>query len=300
MSQNTISVVVPVYNAEKYLEQCILSVFQQNYNQWELVLVNDGSKDNSKEICDLYAQKDARVTVVHKENGGPTSARKLGAVTATGDYVLFLDSDDMLSDGTLIRMNNIISEYSPDAILMNALRFGSEKTENIDTLLPEGIYRDVRMETLRKSLIFNEKGELAIQYGVIMKLFRREMYVKYQNSVPAYLYKGEDLAVCAPLLDSCSCVYVSHERDYKYRDTPGSIMNSFKKDEIDQIMGVAAYLDEAMPESYQSRIDAYVVTHIKRAFETKRMLQQKTERNVGVLFNQVSYVYRTMVYTTRL
>lgn len=256
------SVVVPVYNAEQYLEQCIESVFQQSYNQWEIILVNDGSKDHSGEICDLYAQKDKRVISIHKENGGPTSARKLGAQTAKGDYVLFVDSDDKLSDGTLMRMHDIISMHSPDAIIMNAIRFCTDKIEYIDTRLPEGAYRNEQMETLRKSLIFNENGELAIQYGIPMKMFRREIYLRYQNAVPEYLYKGEDLAVCAPLLDSCNCVYVSSGRDYLYRDTPGSIMNSFKKNEIDQIMGVASYLEQAMPKCYQSRIDAYVVTHI--------------------------------------
>lgn len=262
MLQITISVIVPVYNAEKYLEQCVDSVFQQSYTQWELVLVDDGSKDRSGELCDLFAEKDSRVIAVHKENGGPTSARKIGAQTAKGDYVLFLDSDDMLTDGTLMRMSKIISEHSPDAVLLNAVRFSDGKTENIDTGLPEGAYCDAKMESVRKSLIFNDNGDLVIQYGVIMKLFRREMYVKYQDTVPAYLYKGEDLAVCAPLLDSCNCVYVSAERDYQYRDTPGSIMNSFKEDEINQIMGVASYLDQTMPEYYQSKIDAYVVTHV--------------------------------------
>lgn len=262
MSQTTISVIVPVYNAEQYLEQCISSVFQQNYSQWELILVNDGSKDRSGELCDLYAQKDTRVVVVHKENGGPTSARKLGARIAKGDYVLFLDSDDLLSDGALMRMSDIISKHSPDAILVNAFRFSPEKIENIDTKLPEGVYRDAQMENVRKSLIFNEYGELVIQYGVPMKMFLREQYVKYQDLVPSYLYKGEDLAVCAPLLDACNCVYVSASRDYQYRDTPSSIMNSFKMDEIGQIIGVADYLERVMPKYYQSRIDAYVVTHI--------------------------------------
>lgn len=257
-----LSIVIPVYKCEKYLCECLDSVLNQAYSDFEIILVDDGSPDRSGEICDHYAQKDARVIVIHKENGGPTSARRTGAEMASGEYIMFLDSDDMLSDGALMRIHEIVCEHSPDAIIMNACRFGSGEEAFIETKLAEGSYCGEAMETVRSSLIFNKDGELAIQYGIPMKVYRREQYVKFQKTVPHYLYKGEDLAVCAPLLDACNCVYVSSAKDYKYRDTPGSIMNSFKMDEIDQIMGVASYLNQAMPSFYQSRIDAYVVTHI--------------------------------------
>lgn len=90
----TISVIVPVYNAEKYLRRCIDSVLAQTYTDFELLLIDDGSKDKSGEICDEYAQKDARVRVFHKENGGVSSARNLGLDNAKGEWITFVDSDD--------------------------------------------------------------------------------------------------------------------------------------------------------------------------------------------------------------
>ena len=90
----TISVIVPVYNAEKYLHRCIDSVLAQTYTDFELLLIDDGSKDQSGEICDEYAQKDARVRVFHQENGGVSSARNLGLDNAKGEWVTFVDSDD--------------------------------------------------------------------------------------------------------------------------------------------------------------------------------------------------------------
>lgn len=97
----TISVIVPVYNTEKYLRRCIDSVLAQTYADFELLLIDDGSKDKSGEICDEYAQKDARVRVFHKENGGVSSARNLGLDNARGEWVAFVDSDDYIEENYL-------------------------------------------------------------------------------------------------------------------------------------------------------------------------------------------------------
>lgn len=92
-----ISIIVPVYNVEKYLEQCIDSILTQTFEDFELILVDDGSPDKCPEICDEYAQKDDRVRVIHKENGGVSSARNAGMKLACGEYILFCDSDDYVS-----------------------------------------------------------------------------------------------------------------------------------------------------------------------------------------------------------
>lgn len=89
-----VSIIVPVYNVEKYLDQCISSVLSQTYQNWELLLIDDGSTDNSKEICDQYSKKDSRIKAIHKVNGGVSSARNLGLENAQGEYLMFLDSDD--------------------------------------------------------------------------------------------------------------------------------------------------------------------------------------------------------------
>lgn len=92
------SVIVPIYNSEKYLNECVESVLNQSFGDFELILVDDGSKDSSGKICDEYAEKDSRVKVIHKENGGQSTARNRGVEFATGEYAVFLDSDDFISD----------------------------------------------------------------------------------------------------------------------------------------------------------------------------------------------------------
>ena len=87
------SVIVPIYNVEKYLGECIESLINQTFKNIEIILIDDGSPDNSPKICDEYAEKDNRIKVIHKENGGVTSARKVGANAATGDYIVCVDAD---------------------------------------------------------------------------------------------------------------------------------------------------------------------------------------------------------------
>ncbi len=97
--EKLLSVIVPVYNAEKWLNRCIDSILEQSYKNFELILVNDGSKDASGEICDDYAKKDQRITVIHKANAGVSEARNTGIEIAQGDYIIFIDSDDAIVDG---------------------------------------------------------------------------------------------------------------------------------------------------------------------------------------------------------
>ena len=91
-----LSIIVPVYNVEQYLDKCIKSILNQTFKDFELILVDDGSIDNSGEICDEYAKKDSRVKVIHKKNGGLAAARNTGLIIARGDYVGFVDSDDWI------------------------------------------------------------------------------------------------------------------------------------------------------------------------------------------------------------
>ena len=91
-----ISIIVPVYNVEKYIERCIESIIGQDFQNWELLLVNDGSTDSSGDLCNIYAAKDKRIKVYHKINGGVSSARNYALDVCSGDYITFLDSDDYL------------------------------------------------------------------------------------------------------------------------------------------------------------------------------------------------------------
>lgn len=111
-----ISIIVPVYNSEKTLDRCINSILEQTFQNWELLLINDGSTDRSREICDEYTLKDKRIKTIHKENGGVSSARNKGIKCSKGDYILMLDSDDSLELNTCESLM-IMSEEKKQIVL---------------------------------------------------------------------------------------------------------------------------------------------------------------------------------------
>lgn len=120
MNDIKISIVIPVYNVEKYLQECVDSVVKQSYKNIEIILVDDGSKDNSPKLCDELAKTDDRIKVIHKENGGLSSARNAGMKVITGDYFVFLDSDDYWTD--LDFLKKIVNDkliMNPDIIILD-------------------------------------------------------------------------------------------------------------------------------------------------------------------------------------
>lgn len=117
MEEKKISVVVPVYNAQDHLERCVKGLFAQTYQNLEIILVDDGSKDKSGAICDHLAQRDSRVKVIHKQNGGVSRARNTGMEAASGEYLQFVDSDDMLSPDFCSIMAKLLKESGKSMVI---------------------------------------------------------------------------------------------------------------------------------------------------------------------------------------
>lgn len=114
--EELISVIVPIYNAEKYLKRCIESIINQTYKNMEIILINDGSKDNSKKICNEFLEKDCRIKLINKENEGVSAARNYGINVAIGKYISFVDADDWLEKNFLLEMYNKLKEYNVDYV----------------------------------------------------------------------------------------------------------------------------------------------------------------------------------------
>ena len=127
-----ISVIIPVYNVEKYIEKCILSVCNQNYKNIEIILVNDGAKDSSGVLCDKLADADSRIKVIHKENGGVSSARNTGIERANGDFICFIDGDDYVSSDYVSDMLNVAEKTDSDIVTSNQYKIWNDgKTEEL-------------------------------------------------------------------------------------------------------------------------------------------------------------------------
>lgn len=158
-----ISVIVPVYNTEKFLKESIGSIQKQSYRNWECILVDDGSKDMSGKICDKFAEEDARIRVIHKSNGGVSSARNAGMDAAYGDYFMFLDSDDELTVDCMNTLMAVANEKHAEVVSAQMCGDSMAWQENEDVVIWEN------EEPLKKSLMDNP-----YTYSACAKLFQRE------------------------------------------------------------------------------------------------------------------------------
>lgn len=255
------SIIVPIYKTEAYLHQCVDSILGQTFSDFEVILVDDGSPDGCPAICDEYAAKDPRVTVVHKQNGGLVSARKAGLEECTGTYVMNVDSDDYIAPDLLEKVAKVLDENKVQAVLFGAMRFNGQSRQPMKSLLPEGLYSGDKLHLLRDGLIQDQYGQQAILYTVWSMAVERGAYSQCQSPVPEAVSRGEDLAVTAPLLAGSEAVFVLENNGYYYRSNPTSIMNSFREDELQQMQILTEYLAEKLGPEYGAKLDVYTATH---------------------------------------
>ena len=221
MDELMFSVIVPVYNVENYLSECIDSILSQTYTNFELILVDDGSKDSSGKICDEYALNDSRIKVIHKENGGQISARVAGFKASSGKYALFVDSDDKIFADALITLNKYIGEFKPDCII-----FGWERFDNTGALY------STKPQFVEPKIINKKSDLLEIvlnDYGynsVCRKATKREFIDNIDFTAFHDVRFGEDLIESLEIYANASEFLFVPEILYKYRMNGGSVTHS--------------------------------------------------------------------------
>lgn len=259
------SICIPIYNTELYLRQCLDSILNQGFDDYEVIMVDDGSKDNSLKICEEYQKRDSRFRVVHQDNGGAIAARKAALQLANGKYVLVLDSDDYLAVGLLKRLCTIIEQYDPEIIKLNYAKFSETTISECRNKFQGRFFGPNEMGTVYDSLIYDPELEgihTGITYSLWTTAARREKILKYQLIVPDEIHLGEDLAVTAPMTYEAKSIYFTDTIDYYYRDTPNGMMNSFKEDALQRIEVLIHYLQKKIPNQYYPSLNVYAVNMI--------------------------------------
>lgn len=218
MNKLEISIIVPVYNVEKYLDHCVDSILAQSFRGFELILVDDGSPDNCGIICDEYVQKDPRVRVIHQKNQGVSAARNNGVAASFGEYVTFVDSDDWVDSRFLARMYEQIEEYEADMCVMHIQKVAHDE-ENRNAFGGEA-----RILTSREAIEcycrdYNEKI-----LGPMAKLMRRE--IALNNPFPEDRSYAEDLATTYRWYHNSDRIVDLSDRLYYYRVREGSAVRS--------------------------------------------------------------------------
>lgn len=226
MQNKKVSVIVPVYNMEKYLSRCVDSILAQTYADLEVILVDDGSKDSSAAICDQYAERDGRIKVVHKANGGLSSARNAGLDLAKGDYIGFVDSDDYISP----EMYSVLCHHieNSDCEIANVMYVrADENGRTTPSKVPHNTDKEIEAEQFAKELMLHT-GDVS----VCTKLFRAELFKNIRFPEGKL---NEDLLFILDVLGGVKKIAFAAHVGYFYFTRSGSISGGYGKAVIDMV-----------------------------------------------------------------
>ncbi|CDB75077.1 glycosyltransferase [Clostridium sp. CAG:265] len=262
-----ISIIVPVYNVEKYLKRCIDSILNQSFTDFELILVDDGSTDNSGEIIDEYAIKDERIKVIHKENGGLSSARNVGIEYSKGNYIAFVDSDDYINKNMYKILYKNAIKYNAEISICNfEYVYENDDVDEEQDIISEKISVNNNIESLEK-LYSSENIQFIVAWN---KLYKKNLFEKIRYDYGKY---HEDEFIIHKLLYKCNKSVYCYDKLYYYLQRNGSIMgSSFNVNKLDVL--------DAMKE----RMDFFREIHLKE-------LEYKTQNNY--LYYFFDYYFRT-------
>ena len=214
-----LSVIVPVYNAEDHLEKCLDSIINQTFKDLEIILVNDGSTDNSAKICDNYVKKDARIKVIHQQNSGVSAARNRGIDIAAGDYITFVDSDDWLEPQMYEKMCEVSClDVSVDIVMCDFLNIKKSEKVEIPSNLREGFYnkKQIICELYPTLLVTEEFGRIPI-VSVWSCFFKRSLLINDKTRFDASLMFSEDyLFMADSVIKANSFYYLKGNYLYNY------------------------------------------------------------------------------------
>ena len=273
------SIVIPVYNAEKYLESCIDSVLnQRSESAFEVILVDDGSRDGSPAICDRYAQRDSRFQVIHQENRGVSAARNAGIAAAGGQYVLFLDSDDLWEPDLLESIDGFVS-HQPDMI-----RFGYQcftEKEIKFTLLP-AFASDGEKGTVH----LGRHQDLGVMPIVTCwsAAFRRLFLLEQELQFPLGISYGEDFYFAMHCIKQAQSVSTVCTPLYRYRENELSATHTLTPKKIRDLLSVCAEMYRTFPCSLLADyycMSIWVMEGLKR--EEAKELDEFLRENSSIL-----------------
>lgn len=252
-----VSVVIPVYNVEEYLRRCVDSVLAQTLSDLEIILVDDGSPDQSPAICDEYAQADARIRVIHKTNGGLASARNAGMRIAQGEYLFFLDSDDWLEPDGLAKLCDVAGTYRVDFVRYRAIRTGWPGLEEnapcrVEEVreLSEGLYDEARMiREVYPRLLATRQLTMGAIVGAWGSLYDRAFLREHELWFDEDIRFSEDLIFSAKVVRAAKRFYfVDSPGVYHYFYNPKSISKSFRAGRWDSCKQIIALCEAAFAQ----------------------------------------------------
>ncbi|RGH58930.1 glycosyltransferase [Ruminococcus sp. AM36-18] len=279
----TISVIVPVYNSEKYLKRCIDSILNQTYKAIELILVDDGSPDNCGKICDEYAKKDKRVRVIHKTNAGVSAARNSGLEIASGNYATFVDSDDYIEPEMYSNMMEKVHQYNCDVVMCDCIKDFTDHSEIYTHDIRAGFYdKEQLVNEYYPHLLMMENIEYPATISNCLILFNRNKLGNLRYVVGVRY--SEDLLFGAQLVyNTDSFYYMKEQAYYHYYMNPTSATHKFTVDKWNDYktlhFEINNYFSECESFDFSHQIDLcllfFVYNSVSNIFSADNLEREK-------------------------
>ena len=260
-----ISLIIPAYNAEKYINKCISSVIEQTYRNIDIVIVDDGSKDRTNEICRCWCTKDRRIRYFEQENMGVVSARQVGIDNALGEYVGFVDADDWIEPDMVEHMIEKIKDA--DMISVGTYYHNGKDTIQWTDYYKEGLYSDSRLDEVRKTMLYNEDTIInALTSSMWNKLYKRKLILDIHRELDSTLSYGEDLALNILFLLRCESIVISHSCFYHYNLRENTATDMGVEEALYRLYKLYGFvhskIDQADKYNIMYQLQEYVIWHV--------------------------------------
>ena len=269
MENKKVSIIVPVYNVELYIEDCLNSLLNQTYSNYEIILINDGSTDNSIEICSKY--NDQKIKIYNQNNKGVSIARNVGISLATGQYIMFVDADDMVSEKYIENLIKSIEETNTDMVVCG---YTKEKAE----LVNKKNSQEIKGEIINANTMLENMMENNLQEGYLWnKIFKKSIINDNSLEFKEGVNVWEDLYFVIEYLSKSDKIFAINEKLYYYRTREGSAVN--RKETSTDLVGKVKILELIM-KNYNLIINNKNYYGIKRMYVTvllKYLLQIKKD-----------------------
>lgn len=257
-----LSIVVPVYNVERYLNQCIDSILGQSFTDFELIIVNDGSSDRSGSICDEYAKADKRVLVIHTENHGVVTARRTGVDCAQGEYTAFVDSDDWIDSDFYRGIFEEAGETNADILICSRVNCGGTCIET--TSLQSKYYDKCALKTtvFPRMMYDIHSEQYHIKPNLWDKVFRTDLLKEVYKGVDPVVTLGEDAVCTYPCIAQANSLFIlDNNACYHYREDHVSMVNSCDVRLLQRVCALAVNMNQQfseLPEIFNNQVQHFI------------------------------------------
>lgn len=234
-----VSIIIPIYNVEDYFEECMETVMNQSYRFLEIILIDDGSTDRSGTLCDIYSKKDSRIKVIHKKNGGLSSARNIGITNSTGEYITFIDSDDAIDFRYIEVLLNTILATKSDISICGFEKFKNKFERNI--AIDDKVYEYNSKEYFKEILEYRKS---TYAWGTLIK---KELLNDITFPEGKYF---EDIATMYKIYHKCKNISYNSSRLYKYRSRANSTVHNYKSAKFYDYLDICEEMCEFVTNNY--------------------------------------------------